>query len=79
LRSENNQKLAGAIQVADFITSGIGIEGVISQSSQLKKSHRELDGWRILFEDKSPQEMESIDHDLNNTIERITQTLHGIL
>ena len=79
LRSENHQKLAGAIQVADFITLGIVVEGLISQSSPLEKSHRELDGWRILFEDKSPQEMESIDQDLNDTIERISQTLHGIL
>jgi hypothetical protein len=38
-----------------------------------------LDGWRILFEGKSPQEMEIIEHGLKETVERISQTLHGII
>jgi predicted hydrolase (HD superfamily) len=79
LRSESHQKLAGAIQVADFITSGMGVAGLVRQSSPIAKSHGELDGWKILFEDKSSQEMETIEHELNDTVERISQTLHGIL
>jgi len=79
LRSESHQKLAGAIQVADFITTGIGIKGLVSQSSRKENSHSELDGWTILFENKSPQEMEAIEQELNETVERISQTLHGIL
>lgn len=79
LRSENHQKLSGAVQVADFITSGLGVKGIVRQSSPAEKSHFELDGWRILFEGKSPQEMEIIEHGLKETVERISQTLHGIL
>ena len=66
-------------QVADFITTGIGITGLVIQSSRNENSHSELDGWKILFENKSPQEMEAIEHELNDTVERISQTLHGIL
>lgn len=79
LRSESHQKLSGAVQVADFITSGLGVKGIVRQSSPAEKSHFELDGWRILFEGKSPQEMEIIEHGLKETVERISQTLHGIL
>ena len=79
LRSESHKKLAGAIQVADFITTGIGVKGLVSLSSRNENSHSELDGWKILFEHKSPQEMEAIEHELNDTVERISQTLHGIL
>ena len=79
LRSESHQKLAGAIQVADFITTGIGVKGLVRLSSRNENSHSELDGWKILFEHKSPQEMEAIEHELNDTVERISQTLHGIL
>ena len=79
LRAESHQKLAGAIQVADFITSGIGIAGLVRQSPSSENLRSELDGWRILFQDKSFQEMETIEHELNDTVERISQTLHGIL
>ena len=79
LRLESHQKLSGAVQVADFITSGLGVKGIVRQSSPAEKSHCELDGWKILFEGKSPQEMEIIEHGLKETVERISQTLHGII
>ena len=79
LRSQNHQKLAGAIQVADFITTGMGVAGLVRLSSRNENLRHELDGWKILFEDKSSQEMETIENELNDTFERISQTLHGVL
>jgi len=78
-RSESHQHLAGAIQVADYITCEIGVMGLNRHSEKIEKKHSELEGWKILFGNKNDQEMEVIEETLNSTIERVSQTLHGIL
>ena len=65
--------------MADFITTGMGVAGLVRLSSRNENLRHELDGWKILFEDKSSQEMETIENELNDTFERISQTLHGVL
>ena len=78
-RSENHQHLAGAIQIADYITCKIGVMGLIRHSGEIEKKHSDLEGWKILFGHKNDQEMEVIEETLDSTIERVAQTLHGIL
>ena len=78
-RSESHRHLAGAIQVADYITCEIGVMGLNRHSEKMGKKHSELEGWKILFDDKNDQEMEVIEENLDSTIERVSQTLHGIL
>ena len=78
-RAETYQHLAAAIQVADTIICGIGVMGLNRHSGETQQEHCELEGWKILFGDKNEQEMETIENHLESTIERVSQTLHGIL
>ena len=78
-RSENHKYLAGAIQVADFVTCKIGVKGLDRHSGEVDKTRSELEGWKILFGSKTEQEMEALENQLELTIERLSQTLHGIL
>ena len=78
-RAATHQHLAAAIQVADSIICGIGVMGLNRHSGETQLEHSELEGWKILFGDKNEQEMETIENHLESTIERVSQTLHGIL
>ena len=78
-RSENHHHLASAIQVADFITHEIGVMGLDRHSGIIEQKRSELEGWKILFANKNEQEMDIIEESLDSTIERVSQTLHGIL
>jgi HD-like signal output (HDOD) protein len=78
-RSGNHQHLAGAIQIADHITCKIGVMGLNRHSEKNQTKRSELEGWKILFGHKNDQEIEIIEENLDSTIERVSQTLHGIL
>jgi HD-like signal output (HDOD) protein len=78
-RAERHQHLASAIQLADFITCKIGVMGLDRHSKPIEQRRSELEGWKILFGDKNDQEMEIIEENLDSTIERVSQTLHGII
>jgi hypothetical protein len=44
-----------------------------------KNSYQSANGWKILFGERDVVEMESIMRNLENTLERVSRTLHGIL
>ena len=78
-KSENHRQLAGAIQVADFITRRIGVNGLERCTTPANQDYLDLEGWQILFGDREDAEKEIIEENLNSTIERISPTLRGIL
>jgi HD-like signal output (HDOD) protein len=78
-RSETHSKLASAIQVADFITTKLGVTGLDRYTKQESRKQSQLDGWKILFAEKDESEMKAIEENLESSVERISQTLRGIL
>lgn len=78
-RSETHSKLASAIQIADFLTSKLGVTGLDRYATPSTKKQNQLEGWKILFADKGESEMKAIEENLGSSVERISQTLHGIL
>jgi HD-like signal output (HDOD) protein len=76
--SKENNELASAIQVADLLTCQLGVTG-IENCVPTKNSYRSTTGWKILFGGRDEVEMESILGSLENTLERVSRTLHGIL
>lgn len=76
--SKENNELASAIQVADLLTCQLGITG-IENCVPRKNSYQSATGWKILFGERDVVEMESIMRNLENTLERVSRTLHGIL
>lgn len=77
-KSKENNELASAIQVADLLTCQLGITG-IENCVPRKNSYQSATGWKILFGERDVVEMESIMRNLENTLERVSRTLHGIL
>lgn len=76
--SKENNELASAIQVADLLTCQLGVTG-IENCVPRKNSYQSATGWKILFGERDVVEMESIMRNLENTLERVSRTLHGIL
>jgi HD-like signal output (HDOD) protein len=76
--SKENNELASAIQVADLLTCQLGVTG-IENCVPSKNSYQSATGWKILFGERDAVEMESIVRNLENTLERVSRTLHGIL
>ena len=76
--SKENNELASAIQVADLLTCQLGVTG-IENCVPRKNSYQSATGWKILFGERDVMEMESIMGKLENTLERVSRTLHGIL
>ena len=76
--SKENNELASAIQVADLLTCQLGVTG-IENCVPRKNSYQSANGWKILFGERDVVEMESIMRNLENTLERVSRTLHGIL
>lgn len=76
--SKENNELASAIQVADLLTCQLGVTG-IENCVPRKNSYQSATGWKILFGERDVVEMESIMGNLENTLERVSRTLHGIL
>lgn len=77
-KSKENNELASAIQVADLLTCQLGVTG-IENCVPRKNSYQSATGWKILFGERDVVEMESIMRNLENTLERVSRTLHGIL
>ena len=77
-KSKENNELASAIQVADLLTCQLGVTG-IENCVPRKNSYQSATGWKILFGERDAMEMESIMRNLENTLERVSRTLHGIL
>lgn len=76
--SKENNELASAIQVADLLTCQLGVTG-IENCVPRKNSYQSTTGWKILFGEREEVEMESIMGSLENTLDRVSRTLHGIL
>ena len=91
-----NPKLASAIQISDNLVKQLGVLGMEKIARPAKDSHLELEGWKILFGDKTvpsadegeeeqeqKEEEESleptIEDRLSETLERLSQTLNGIV
>ncbi len=75
--SKESTKLAAAIQVSDRFISELGFTGLANFPVPKAGSHRELSGWKLLFDDlENPEEIEI---KLNQCAERLDQTLNGIL
>ena len=75
--AQTNPKLASAIQVADHIVRQLGTCGMENYSKAEDSAYLELEGWRILF-GEHPEE-ESIKEKLISSLERLNQTLNGVL
>lgn len=76
--AKENKKLASAIQIGDILTCQLGVLGIENYSPP-KNSYRNVDGWKILFEEKSDEEMNILSDKLEHTLDRVSKTLHGIL
>lgn len=76
--SKDNYELASAIQVADLLTSQLGVLG-IENCKPKKDSYLQSDGWNLLFKDKDTSEMNNLRENLEYTLERVSRTLHGII
>ena len=90
-----NPKLASAIQISDNLVKQLGVLGMEKTARPAKDSHLELEGWKILFGDKTvPPPMRrrgtgakggrgnlepTIEDRLSETLERLSQTLNGIV
>ncbi|MAK27986.1 MAG: histidine kinase [Opitutae bacterium] len=91
-----NPKLASAIQISDNLVKQLGVLGMEKTARPAKDSHLQLEGWKILFGDKTvppadegEEEQEqkeeeeilepTIEDRLSETLERLSQTLNGIV
>lgn len=88
-----NPKLASAIQVSDNLIKQLGVMGMEKTARPAKDSHLELEGWKILFGEKIDPSLEeetkkkdqeetlepSVEQKLSETLDRLRQTLNGII
>ncbi|MEC8044341.1 MAG: HDOD domain-containing protein [Verrucomicrobiota bacterium] len=72
-----NPKLAAAIQVADYLTKQLNVEGMEKTGSIKPNLQFELSGWNILFGEIEKQE--EIREELSFAVDRLSQTLQGII
>ncbi|MDG1138779.1 MAG: HDOD domain-containing protein [Opitutales bacterium] len=75
--AKTNPKLASAIQVADHIVRQLGTHGMENYSKGQDSAYLKLEGWSILF-GEHPEE-DDIKEKLNSSLERLNQTLNGVL
>ena len=75
--AQTNPKLASAIQVADHIVRQLGTHGMENYPVPPDEAYLQIEGWNILFE--SHPEKEIIKEKLNSSLERLNQTLNGVL
>ena len=77
-KSKECTELASAIQVADQLTCQLGVPGI--ENCPIKKNvFLNSVGWSKLFGEKNEHELKEITDDLDNTLERVSKTLHGII
>ncbi|MFP6854252.1 MAG: HDOD domain-containing protein, partial [Opitutales bacterium] len=75
----SHSKLTAAVQLADHMVRTAGIQGIEKVRPASKNKWPELTGWDILFgEDETLSEEERL-NDLEETLERVTGTLRGIV
>ena len=75
--AQTNPKLASAIQVADHIVRQLGTHGMENYPAPPDEAYQQIEGWNILF--GSHPEKEIIKEKLNSSLERLNQTLNGVL
>ena len=75
--AKTSSKLASAIQIADHIVRQLGTRGMENYPVVSEDDYMKLEGWKILFGDNP--EAESIKSQLKSSLERLGQTLNGVL
>ena len=75
--AKTSPKLASAIQIADHIVRQLGTRGMENYPVVSEDDYMKLEGWTILFGDNP--ESGSIKSQLKSSLERLGQTLNGVL
>ena len=70
-------ELASAIQIADHIVRQLGTCGMENYPVNSEDDYMKLEGWTILFGDNP--EAESVKSQLKSSLERLEQTLNGVI
>lgn len=70
-------KLASAIQIADHIVRKLGTKGIENYPVTPDEDYMKLEGWNLLFGEHP--EPEAIHSNLKSSLERLGQTLNGVV
>ena len=76
-QAKENSMLAAAIQVSDRAVTELGVHGLGKFPTPSAGSYKEMKGWNILTENE--ESIEILEEKLESSIERLSQTLNGIL
>ena len=77
--ARESHKLASAIQIADHLTHQLGVHG-LEKINTPQDSHKTIEGWKLLFGNLDEEiELIELDEKIENTKERISKVLHGVL
>ena len=75
----DHPELASAVQLADHLTRSSGIQGIERVDRLKSRDWPKLTGWKILFgEDEIVSDEERIE-ELEETLDRVTGSLKGIV
>ena len=75
----DHPKLAAAVQLADHLTRSAGIQGIEKVDRLKSKDWPKLTGWEILFGEDEILSEEARIEELEETLERVTSSLKGIV
>ena len=75
----HHPELAAAAQLGDVLVQSAGIPGIERSKPIPRDSWTDVSGWTILFGEKSEKETEHLLVELEQTLERVGNTLKGII
>ena len=75
----HHPELAAAAQLGDVLVQSAGIPGLERSKPIPRENWTDVSGWTILFGEKSEKETEHLLVELEQTLERVGNTLKGII
>ncbi len=72
-------ELAAAVQLGDVLVQASGIKGIEQNRPLTRESWPELPGWGILFGERTEEGTERLLFEVEETLERVSNTLKGII
>jgi HD-like signal output (HDOD) protein len=75
----HHPEIAAAAQLGDILVQSAGILGIERNKPTTSEDWKDVAGWKILFGEKNEKETENLVIELEQTLERVGNTLKGII